>query len=237
MKLKHLIAAGLLCGSSFALAQNYQFEVGGGLTHVDPDNGKSDTQVGAYGRYHFTRVQTAQRPLAEAAFLARSSNAYVRGYDDLDVIQGGAEFYIPDTIFYVAAEVTRTDYPGQRRNNDWGVRLGVTPIEGLLLWTGYYDEPGYDLNLHGKYVLDLGHNNAVNVEAGFTDTDDDNHIYLIGDFYFDRTFSAGVGYIDNGDDGFLIRTRKFFTESISVEASYTKSDYLDQFSVGASFRF
>lgn len=237
MKLKHLIATGLLCGSSVALAQSYQFEVGGGLTHVDPDAGNSDTQVYGHGRYHFTRVQTAQRPLAEAAFLARSSNAYVRGYDDLDVIQAGAEFYIPDSIFYVAAEVTRVDYPGQARNNDWGVKLGLTPIEGLLVWTGYYDEPGYDLNLHAKYVIDLGRNNAVNLEAGFVDYDEDNHAYLMGDFYFDRTFSAGVGYLDDGDDGYLIRTRKFFTEAISAEASYTKSDYADQLSLGASFRF
>ncbi len=238
MRIKPLSAAALLLTSSLTLAQSYQFEVGVNATHYDPKHGGSDTQLGAYGEYHFTRVQTANRPLAEAGFLQRSSNIYAFAHQDLDVLQAGAEFYIPNSIFYVAAEVIRVDLPGQPRNNDWGVRLGLTPIEGLLVWTSYYDEPGYDANIHAKYVMDLGHLNYLNIEAGFHDYDHDNSYYLFSDFYFNPTFSAGVGYNDWGDDdGFTIRTRKFFNPTIAGEASFTKLDSGNALLVGASLRF
>lgn len=239
MKIKTLAASMLLlCGSALVNAQSYQIEGGLGITDYDPDAGNSDTSLNAYGEYHFKRVQTANRPLAEAAFLQKSSNAYVRGARDLDVIYAGAEFYIPDTMFYVAGEIQRLDLPGDNRENDWGLRVGLTPIAGLLVWTGYYDEPGYDLNLHAKYVHDLGRNNAFNVEAGYTDLDTHNAIYLYGDFYFNRTFSVGAGYNDEYDDGALtLRTRKFFTDAISGELAYVSADDYDSLSIGGSMRF
>lgn len=236
MKIKLIIAA-MLATSSLAIAQPYQFEVGASLTHYDPDQGSSDKSLGASGEYHFEQVQTANRPLAEAAFLQRSSHVYARGSNDLDIIYTGVNFYIPNTLFYVAAELQRVDV-NNYRNNDWGVRFGLTPIDGLLLWTSYYDEPGYDLNIHAKYVLDLGYNNAVNLEAGYTDLDEDNHIYLFGDFYFNRTFSVGAGYNDYaGEDAFTLRTRKFFTDRISGEAAFTDADNGKSLTVGASIRF
>jgi hypothetical protein len=239
MKTKILAASILLaCSSAVIHAQSYQIEGGLSINEYDPDFGRNDTSIGAYGEYHFKRVQTANRPLAEAAFLQKSSNAYVRGYRDLDVIYAGAEFYIPDTMFYIAGEIQRVDVPGSGRNNDWGVRLGLTPIAGLLVWTSYYDEPGYDLNLHAKYVLDLGRNNAINVEAGYIDGDDNNAVYVFGDFYFDRTFSVGAGYSDEyDDDAFTLRTRKFFTNSVSGELAYTAADDYDSFTIGGSMRF
>lgn len=237
---KKILAASLLAllGSGAALAQPYQFEVGASLSHVDPDYGSSDNQFGAYGIYHFHQVQTANRPLAEAAFLQRSSNAYVRGSQDFDVIQAGAEFYIPDTIFYAAAELLRTDYDHSDHNNDWGVRLGVTPLAGLLVYTQYYDEQGYDFNVHTKYVMDLGYSNALNIEAGYTDYDHHNALYVFGDYYFNRNLSAGVGYSDIYDnDAFTIRARNYFTPAIAAEAAFTKADDYDQFTLGASIRF
>lgn len=227
----------LLMGSGAAVAQHYQIEAGASLTHYSPKEGRSDKTVGIYGEYHFDRVQITNRPLAEAAFLQRSSNVYVRSYQDLDVIHAGVDFYIPDTIFYVAGELQRTDIDGYR-NNDWGVRLGVTPLAGLLVWTSYYDEPGYDLNIHTKYVHDLGYNNSVNVEAGYIDADSGSNLYLFGDFYFNRTFSVGAGYSDYYDnDAFTVRTRKFFTTEISGEAAFTKADDGKVFTVGGSMRF
>ncbi|WP_193911451.1 putative porin [Cellvibrio polysaccharolyticus] len=237
---KKILAASMLAllGSGAALAQPYQIEAGASLNHVDADHASSDTQFGAYGIYHFNQVQTANRPLAEAAFLQRSSNAYVRSSQDFDLIQAGAEFYIPDTIFYVAAELLRTDYDNSDHNNDWGVRAGVTPLEGLLVFTQYYDEVGYDFNVHAKYVMDLGYSNALNLEAGYTDFDHHNAVYVYGDYYFNRSFSAGVGYNDIHDnDAFTVRARNFFTPAIAGEAAFTKGNNFDQFTIGASIRF
>lgn len=240
MKQKILAASIMLLlgsGATVTVAQSYQFEAGAAITHTDPDNGHSDESVGINGTYHFTRVQIANLPLAEAAFLQRSSNAYVRSYEELDVIYAGAEFYIPDTIFYVAAELQRVDVRGYR-NNDWGIRVGVTPLAGLLVWTSYYDEPGYDPNIHGKYVVDLGYNNALNIEAGYTDYDTHNAPYIFGDFYFNRTFSVGAGYSDQYDnDEFTLRTRKFFTDSLSGELAYAKADDDKSVTLGARIRF
>jgi len=236
---KKILAASMLAllGSATAIAQPYQIEAGASLTYADPDNAKSDTSFGAYGIYHFNQVLTANRPLAEAAFLQRSSNAYLRTAQDFDVIQLGAEFYIPDSIFYVAAEFLRTDDRHDHKN-DWGLRAGITPLDGLLVWTQYYDEEGYDFNLHAKYVMDLGYTNAVNIEAGYADLDPHSTLYVFADYYFNRTFSAGVGYSDIYDnDAFTIRTRNYFTNAIAAEASFTKGSHYDQVTIGASIRF
>ncbi|ARU29497.1 putative porin [Cellvibrio sp. PSBB006] len=239
MKLKTLVATmALTCASSVALAQNYNFEVGVNYTDVDYDAGGNDDFFGVYGEYHFQEVRPGNNPLAEAAFINRSSNAYVIGNNDLDVVTAGVEFYIPDTIFYGAAEIKREDYDGSSTENDWGVRLGLTPITGLLVWTEYYDEPGYDANIHAKYVVPLGGGNFVNVEGGYADYDENDVFDVAADFYFDRTFSVGAGYVDyDYDDGFLLRTRKFFTPEISAELAYTKFDIADTITIGASFRF
>lgn len=239
MKLKTLVATmALTCASSVALAQNYNFEVGVNYTDIDRDVGGSDDSFGVYGKYYFQEVRPGNNPLAEAAFINRSSNAYVVGGDDLDVVTAGVEFYVPDTIFYGAAEIRREDYDGQSTENDWGVRLGLTPLAGLLVWTQYYDEPGYDANIHAKYVMPLGGGNFLNVEGGYTDGDNNDVFEIAGDFYFDRTFSVGAGYTDNDyDDGFMLRTRKFFTPEISGELEFTKWDSDDVITIGASFRF
>lgn len=237
MKVKVLAASIMLLMGASVTAQTYQWEAGASITHYNPDGGDSDESIGINGEYHFSPVITANRPLAEAAFLQRSSNVYARGYQDLDVINAGVELYIPNSIFYVAAEIARVDIDGER-NNDWGVRFGLTPVDGLLVWTSYYDEPGYDLNLHAKYVLDLGHLNAVNIEGGYTDDDFDNSLYLFGDYYFNRTFSVGVGYAEQHDiDSFTIRTRNFFTDRISGELAFTDADDGKSFTVGADIRF
>lgn len=237
MKLKALAAAtALTLVSGAALAQDYQFEVGGSYTNTDPDAGNSDGSVGAYGEYYFQPVRVGQNPLREAAFINRASNVFVNGSDDLDVIEGGVEFYIPDTIFYAAAEIVRTDY--DETNNDWGVRLGVTPITGLLLWTEYFDEPGYDANINAKYVMPLGGGTFLNMEGGYADHDETNEYSAYADYYFDQTFSVGAGYFDNDyEDGFTLRTEKFFTPEISGQLSYTSADSYDSITVGASFRF
>lgn len=237
MKVKSLVSSIMLIVAAPVMAQSYQFEAGANVTSYDVDNGSSETSIGVHGTYYFAPVTTTNQPLAEAAFLQKSSNLYVQGFQDLDVIYAGAEFYIPDTFFYVAAEIERVDID-HYHNNDWGVRFGLTPLDGLLVWTGYYDEPGYDLNIHAKYVMDLGYYNTINIEAGYTDGDLDDSLYLFGDFYFNHTFSVGAGYIDEYDnDTFTLRTRKFFNPQFSGELAFTKADGGKGVIVGGSMRF
>lgn len=236
---KLLTAIGIVAATSAAFtAQAYQFEVGARYSHVDVDHAGSDNAFGLYGQYFFQDVRVGTLPYAEAAFLNRSSFAYVTTSDDFDHVSAGAAFYIPDTMFYVAGEVRRDKFPGAGHNNDWGIKLGLTPIAGLLVWTQYYDEPGYDANIHAKYVVDLDRNNTINIEAGYTDDDYYNDSYIIADYYFNRGFSVGVGYNETFDnDAFLVRTNYYLTPEIAITGQFTKGDYFDALTVGASFRF
>ena len=239
MKIKTLAAAlAFTCASGIAVAQDYQFEVGANFTNTDIDNGGSDDSFGAYGEYHFQPVRVGSNPLAEAAFINRSSHVRVAASEDFDVVHGAVDFYIPDTIFFVGGDVVRTDRDGQNTNNDWGVRFGLAPITGLLVWTEYMDEPGYDFNLNAKYVLPLGGGNFLNLEGGYADQDNNDVLSVAADFYFDQTFSVGAGYTDyDWDDAFELRARKFFTPEISGQVAFIKRDNFDTLTVGASFRF
>jgi hypothetical protein len=91
MKLKTLATAIALTSiSGLALAQDYSFEVGANYTDVDVDNAGSTDFFCAYGKYYFQPVRTSNKsPLAEMAFVNKSSNAYIAGYDVLDVVVGG----------------------------------------------------------------------------------------------------------------------------------------------------
>lgn len=234
MKIKALAAAIVLTMTSGAvLAQDYQFDVGVDYTDVEDGDGA----FGAYAEYHFSTVDTSGRPLAEAAFLTKSSNVYVRGAADFDIANVGVEFYIPNSMFFIGADFYRTDFGGVS-DNTWAARLGITPIDGLLITTTIPEED-YEVNLQAKYVTALGGDNFLNLEAGFQDGGDfDDTLTLGADYYFSRSFSVGLGYADFGDDdAFTIRTRNFFTEAFSGELSYTDTDAGSAVNVGVSLRF
>jgi hypothetical protein len=236
MKLKTLaIATGMIFGSAAAVAAPYQIEVGANYLHFDADNGGSDGAFGVRAEYHFAPVQTTNHPLAEAAFLERSTNVYVAASEDFDVLSLGGELYIPNTMFYVSADVTRTDFNGS--DTTVSGALGVMPIDGLLVRTEF-TEDGYDANIHLKYVTAIGAVNYLNVEAAYQDTDFDDYLSISADFYIDRTFSVGAGYADEfGTDVFSLRARKFFTNEISGELELSDSDWGTGILVGASVRF
>lgn len=236
MKIKALAAAVVMTMSSAnVLADTYQFDLGANYTHADVDGFGSDGFFGAYARYYFSPVNTTNRPLAEAAFLGKSSNVTLSTAEDFDVVRLDAEVYIPNSIFYIGATATRTDY-GNGSDNDWSARVGITPVDGLLITTSFNDDD-YDLNLQAKYITALGGGNFLNVEGYFVDADSTNFFGVSADFYFDRTFSVGVAYEDIGDDVFTVRTRKFFTETFSGEVTYSKHEYFDVARVGVSVRF
>ncbi|WP_347332063.1 putative porin [Marinimicrobium locisalis] len=232
MKFKSLALATAFAFSSGFAAADYQSEIGANYTDVEDGDGA----FGMYGELHFSPVQTRNHPLAEAAFLERSSNVYVAGDNDFDVLTVGGELYVPDTIFYVGARVSRVDSGADDETTAYGT-LGLTPIDGLRVTTEF-NEDGYDANLSAKYVTSLGGGNFVNFEGTFADGDFDDYLSLGADFYFDRTFSVGAGYTDYyGNDQFTLRTEKFFNDEVSGNLSFTDTDYGNSFTIGAAIRF
>ncbi len=235
MKFKSLaLATAFTLTSGMAVANSYQSEVGANYTDVE--NG--DGAFGIYGEFHFSPVQTRNHPLAEAAFLERSTNVYAAADNDFDALTVGGELYVPDTMFYVGGRVARVDTANGDETTLFAT-LGLTPIDGLLVTTEF-SEDGYDANISAKYVTSLGGGNFVNLEGTYQDTDfNDDILSLAADFYFDRTWSVGAGYTDFlGNDRFTLRTEKFFTNEISGNLAFTDADVGgDTVTIGAAIRF
>lgn len=247
MRLKLLAPVLGVTLSGFAVADTYQAEISGVATRSDSDYLYEDTnQYGITGRYYFNVVNTDNLPLAEAAFLGRSSNVFA-GFEDVTRENGfassqdyrvGAEFYIPENFLYVKAGVSRHSYRSTR-DNDWFTTLGVVPIDGLLITTEYNSAYGYDANIHAKYLTELG-GHYVNLEAGIADVGSHSTtIEIAGDFYFDNTFSVGGVISDNDAYGTAstLRTTKFFSEKLSGTFSYTDTRYGNELTVGLNLRF
>lgn len=235
MKIKSLSFALVLALSPAAVwSQTYQSEVGAQLRFIEVDDRGSDTSLGLRAEYHFVPVQTRSHPLAEASFLEQSTRIFARTEQDFDYLTVGGELYIPDTMFYVAGALVRTDY--RKSETEAVVTLGLTPIDGLRVTTSFTDH-GYDLNLHAKYVTALSGGNFVHLEAEVADRDGDDYLNLGGDFYFNRYWSLGAAYTDNYGDEFTLRSRRFFSNELSGELSFTDTDWGYRMQVGAALRF
>lgn len=248
---KTVLAMGMAAATFLALpaaAQNYQVEAGVFYANLSPDMGPSDSLLGIGGEFHFAPVETANRPLAEAAFLGRSSNvaAFYATVDDADVdlLGLGGEFYVDN--LYFAADYTRVD--AGATSDDYGIQVGFLPMDGLRITLGYDKADLADVDtvsLNVKYVAALVADSAINLEGSIASVDDavDTKVLNLGaDYYFSHAFSAGVtlAYVDNDIDSDTtvgVRSRYFFTPVFSGEASYTTNDFVDTFTVGASLRF
>jgi Putative general bacterial porin len=254
---KTILSATFFMVSGLTMANTYNSELELGYV----DNGLSilnatqplpeTTSISLSGRYHFTEVDTTNKPLAEAAFMQRRSfvNAVYTDWD-IDLANGesgsiqniGFGFYIPNTMFYLGAQHLRYDYDHSDSDSNTLFELGIAPIDGLLLTTTHSeDADDYEPNIHAKYVLPLAGETAINLEAGFTDVEDaDAIIHLAGDYYFTHFFSVGASMTDyEGGNDYSIRTRYFFNDDISVTGQFTSDGELDEdsFSIGASLRF
>lgn len=234
---KTILSTAVLLTSSLAMANTYNAEVG--LQYTDFDGDLSAIHL--HGVYHFTEVNTANKPLAEAAFLEKRSfvNAGHTEYDfdggSSDSQNIGFGFYIPNTMFYIGAQhIKLDDY------NDTEVTLGITPVDGLLISTSHTEEADdYEPNIEAKYVRPLAGDTAINLEAGFAQGADDaeDAMYVAADYYFTSFFSVGAIVADEDESSYGIRTRYFFNDSFSVNGQAISSDDADQFSIGAAFRF
>ncbi|OTG69485.1 putative porin [Acinetobacter sp. ANC 4470] len=252
-----VLSALVLTGTAHA----YQAEVGASAAYLDPDNGGSGNAFGVNGTYYFNPVQTRNAPLAEAAFLDRASNVNAhatfadRGDVDDNTYGIGAEFYVPNSDFYVSGDISQNEVevstPLGKFDADttyYAAEVGYLPAPGLLIAAGVkgYDndnEDGVDPTLRAKYVTQLSNGKDINLEAGaaFGDLDEYN---LAADYFIDKTLSIGADYYNNDlrdQSEFGINARKFFNQQVSLEGrvgfgEVGNNDY-NSFGVAAKYRF
>jgi hypothetical protein len=236
MKKTYLAAAVAAVFSVGAVhAQDYQMEAGLSYT----DDGVSSA-IAVDFTYHIETVQTADRPLAEAAFLGRNSNVsafYVKPDDSFfeDTLGLGVEWWFGD--IYASADFSDND-----GDNDLTVRIGYMLDDGFLVYAGYNDDEFADestILVGAKYVAN---NINLEVEAGRSDDANDTaSISVSGDYYINNGFSVGasVSKAERGLAAFGVQSRYFFTPVLSGEVFLEKTESLDDEFVGArvAFRF
>lgn len=240
--LPSLLAISLACGGASALADDYRAEVTllGDRTEPDGDFPHID-QFAAVGTYYLAPVRTDGLPLADAAFLNRSSfvrGAAVRseiGDGKIDIFSASLGYYMPDTIFFGRLGVSYADdFDGDQTNINGS--FGITPLDGLLLFTNF-DEHGWDPNVTAKYVGKMANSHFYAITASAVDPDEgDTSVSLDFDYYLDNTFSVGAGYGSASDD-FSLRAQKFFTPSFAVGGHVSTGDDGDGFGANVTWRF
>ncbi len=244
MNVKNAVTMCALVVSGAAVADSYQVDLEALASHTKLDGFDSKVKTyGVGGAYYFNPVSTLNVPLAEAAFLGKSSNVYGGAFRsswsgaDFNTYLVGAEFYIPENFLYVDAGVSRMTGKNYT-DNDWYTSVGITPIDGLRVTTKYFHDEGYDANISAKYVMGIGGDNFINLEASVMDADAGTIKEIGGDFYIDTTFSIGGAISQqHSDNTYTVRTRKFFNEQISGELSYEDGPDMNIYTAGISVRF
>lgn len=280
MKIKLLptiIAAAGFLSAPFALAANYQTELSAGYADIDAnDNDENDYFIGLEGKYYFAPVDTANHPLAEAAFIEKSSSVYV-SLDNtewksdagrLDVYQRsiGVDLYVPNSMFYFGGGIKESKYKSfytdsfgavegrsSQWDSEWFVKAGIAPIEGLLVWSEFVEDADISerWNINGKYVIALAGEQALNLEAGYENSEliyPAETLSVAADYYLDRHLSVGAGFVrsvfnedefNKGESStdYFIRARNYFTDNIGVELGYIDNEYESSLTLGASVRF
>lgn len=285
MKVKLLpavIAACSFFSIPFAGASTYQSEISATYGETDLDDSSADiSDINLHGTYYFSSVDTANRPLAESAFLQKASSIYIGGdysqYKENDSEfnsseksnnysrRVGVDFYIPNTIFFLGAGITEFKYKSEyeddgaiyRYTRDWDslwhVKAGITPVDGLLVWSQFYEDIDVSelWNVNAKYVLPIGSNGQwLNLEARYANSDDgdaeEQMLTLAGDYYLDSHLSIGGGvthytydednYSDNENE-YFIRANQYFTDNFAANLNYTHGDHENSWAIGATLRF
>ena len=251
MKLKMIagfIGAVTIAGTAHAQSA-YQAEVFGSYNEV---SGEDVSYLTIGGRLHFSPVDTKNHPLEEAAFLERSSHVEASWTrvdvseedDDADLQSLSVNYYIPNSIFYVGAGIKRYDSDGDS-DTQWNARLGITPIDGLLVWTEFYEDVDYGdaVNVHAKYVTPLAGEQALNLVGGYADGERASKLYIGADYYIDRHLSFGgqltstdYDYASTATD-FEVRANNYFTPNFNVGLSYVFGEDEDSWGIRAGYRF
>jgi hypothetical protein len=280
--LSTIIAGFSLAAAPVAFSSAYQSEISATYSEIDLENSSSDlNNFTLGGTYYFSPVDTANRPLAEAAFLQKANNVYLNGVysrykehdsgfnsSDKTTVYGrqiGADFYIPNSIFYLGAGITDVKTKYQWKDNgvsssetddwdsQWYIRAGITPIDGLQVWSEFYEDVDISdsWNINAKYVMPVGTAGQwLNLEASYEDSDWDNGdaqtLFLAADYYLDSHLSVGGGVthyaydednFNSNENEYFIRANQYFTDNIGVNISYADGDYESRWELGATIRF
>lgn len=268
MKLKLLgTAITLSFASSIALASDYRTE------WVASNSDLRGMDIYAFsGKVHLKPVPTAGHPLSQAAFREQIGGGEIthtrfdRRPGSVSLSRLNLDHYVPESMLYVGVHLTRIRRSDDARDlsssdNDWGLTLGVTPIEGLRVSTAYRAAPimtasnlfhlvttsgsmkegEYNPNLAVKYVTDLSGETALNVEAAFIDQSTADAVYLGTDYFFDSRSSVGAWFEGSGvgrsNTGYGIRAETFFTPQFSIQTSYFNLNEADIWRARAHLRF
>lgn len=247
---KLTLAAALVASmTGMTAAHAYQMEAGADYTYFDVDNGDSVNAFGLDATYYFNPVTDNNAPLAEAGFMNRAGNVKARistdDADDETTQYGvGAEYYIPNTDFYVSGNVSRTEFDDDHANQ-FGAEVGYLPAPNFLIAAGLVrtkvgDSSNTDPSIRAKYVTRVGEHDW-NFEAGgvFGDYDTYN---IAADYYVDNTFSIGGQYVNTdlgaGDyDVFTVRARKFINPQTSIQGELGFGDDTNTVGIRGTYRF
>lgn len=226
--------------ATFGTANAYQAEINAAYENTDIDNSDGVDTFAIGGKYYLNGVQYKNGPLAEAAFLGKASNiglAYANastdddGYElEIDSIGINGEFFIPNTQFYVAGSLNRSEITVETDlgkysddNTGYAIEAGYLPINGLLLAAGIAKENvaahqvgknGFintystasavaddtAVTLRAKYVTQIG-NHYTNFEASSA-FGDETAYGVAADLYIDPTLSVGLAINDATLDDF-----------------------------------
>src|SRR3954466_8942342 len=160
---------GFACGAS---AADYRWETGGEYSRASV--GEFDANYWSlYGTYFFNEVKTDALPLQEAAYLGRTSFVslaparFDSNFGRFDQWRIASDVYVPGSWLFLSAGITRADsleptyngsslVLGRGHETTWDAAIGITPLAGLRLSTGFYQHDDYQPNLDVKYVGQLG---------------------------------------------------------------------------------
>jgi hypothetical protein len=236
--------AGALALSAGAQADDYRFELGASFDRALFDSDISDEDADIFsvgGTFYLKPVPTDGVPLAEAAFLHRSSFVAAQiarvdvGGENFDLFGASFGYYIPNTIFYGRISVTKADDDiGDTDDTNVSGTFGVTPIDGLLVTTDF-SEDGWDPNATARYVGKFGNDHYYAASISVVDPDEDDLDVGLGfDYFLDHTFSIG-GSVSS--DAIGIRAEKFFMPNFAVGGRIYTEDNGDGLGAFIKWRF
>lgn len=256
MKRALIAAAIALPVSQLALADTYQFQVDGAYSRVEISDFDTDI-IGAGGTYYFfDGVDDSKGPLAQAAFLDKSTSisfAYATSEEDdggvdadIDVFGLSGRYVHKESGFIFEADImtSELDTQGETFNEDTAsVSIGAyldDVTTALISYSASDDDSGLDtesIAIAYKRVHTFKNGTVVNSEANisYTDVDeggDGTMFTYLADYYINNNLSVGglLGFLDSdGDDAYIYgaRTEYFFNNKLSVMASIDRTDFDD----------
>lgn len=226
-------------------ANAYQFELGAAYGQGDLDFGGFSTDfdlTGLYGELHFEKVDTSKGPLAEAAFLDKSSfvdfsytSVSPDDGDDTDTFGVGGRFVTGSNLIIEANYDSADD--GDDDADTFGVGIGtyLNDTTDVVVSYNTTDEDNADLdelavNLHGVSPLAQGASIAYDLGAALIDADDEDGYGLTAGatYYFNNQFGVGVSVDmvdidDYEEDTVTLDVTYFVAPNVQLAFSYFDS--------------